>query len=158
MPSRWLRLLAGLWLLAMAALGAEAWAVDDPELTLRQDVTWVGRFRYDPRRDTITLPVSGLLPSLSWNDAPRNVRFKVAYLDVPGMGQVPARLRSGPQRRFPDNDLVQLVMLSEPTPGLVRLVVRAKRPVRLSPRLVSTRQGWAIQVKVRPIRAVKKRP
>ncbi len=143
-------LVAGLW-------AGEARAVDDAELYLNQDVTWVGRFRYNPKQQTILMPVSGLLPSLSWNSNPRHVRFKVAYLDVPGMGQVPARLSGGAQRRFPGDHLVRLIMLSEPEPGLVRLVVRGSRPVKLDPELVSTRTGWAVRVKVRPIKQPKKR-
>lgn len=147
-------------LLALSALLVgvpEARALDDGEFSLRPDVTWVGRFRYNPRRETVLLPLTGLLPSFSWGNTPRTLRFKVAYLDLPGLGAASAHLRSGPQRRFPEDRLVQLIMVSEPKPGLVRLVVRGSRPVHLVPHLVPYRGGWAVQVKVRPATQPKRR-
>lgn len=132
-------------------------ARDDGEFNMNPDVTWVDRFRYDPRHQTITLPVTGILPSLAWSNSPQSVRFKVAYVDVPGLGTVPSHLRAGAQRRFPQDRLIQLIMTMEPTPGKVRLVVRGTRPLHLTPRLVPYRGGWAVQIKVRPAKLERRR-
>lgn len=118
-----------------------------------QDVTTVGRFRFQPRASVILLPISGPLASLSWDRRPRMPAQKVDYLEIPGLGPTPARLQGGlVQARNPHHRLVRRILVAQNRPGVVRVAVRGSRAVRLVPDYTRKDGRWYLRIRVQPYR------
>lgn len=132
-------------LVATAALSAPALA--------DSDVTYVGRFRFQPRATTIVLPISGPLASLAWDERPRMPAQRVDYLEIPGLGTTTARLQGGLVRSLnPRHRLVRRILVAQNRPGVVRVAVRGSRPVRLIPEYARDGGRWYLRIRVVPYR------
>lgn len=118
------------------------------------DVTYVGRFRFQPRGSVIMLPISGPLASLAWDRRPRMPAQKVDFLEIPGLGPTPAKLRGGlVQGRHYRHRLVRRILVAQNRPGVVRVAVRGARPVRMVPEYVRQDGRWYLRIRVLPYRA-----
>lgn len=111
--------------------------------------THVGRFRFLSHAATIVVPLVPPLPSLAWDVRSRRAG-RVAYLEVPGLGDVPAVLEGRTRSINLHHGWVRRVLVAQNRPGVVRVAVRAIRPIRLLPSLAHPRAGWILRIQVVP--------
>lgn len=117
------------------------------------EVTYLGRFRFQPRAAVLMLPVSGPLASLAWDERPRMPAQYVDYLEVPGLGSAPAKLRGGLVRSLnPRHRLVRRILVAQNRPGVVRIAVRGQRAIRLVPDYTRRDGQWYLRVRILPYR------
>lgn len=135
------------------ALSLVAWhaGIESVGAAPTSEVTYVGRFSFQPQSSVILLPITGPLASLAWDQRPRMPEQKVDYLEIPGLGTVPARLRGGLVRSLnPRHRLVRRIVVAQNRPGVVRVAVRGARPVRLVPDYTRRNGAWYLRLQVLP--------
>lgn len=137
------------------ALSLVAWhGLEAPVLaTPASEVTYVGRFRFQPGSTVILLPIRGPLASLAWDNRPRMPAQNVDYLEIPGLGPARARLQGRLVRSLnPRHRLVRRILVAQNRPGVVRVAVRGSRPVHLVPEYTKRSGRWYLRIRVLPYR------
>lgn len=113
--------------------------------------THVGRFRFLGHAATLVVPLVPPLPSLAWDVHTRRRAGRVAYLEVPGLGDVPAVLDGRTRALNLRHGWVRRILVAQNRPGVVRVAVRATRPIRLVPTLAHRRGGWILRLRIVPV-------